>query len=295
MKRKIGATYFNDELVYDGNDLGAVYTKEKTTFRIWTPAAGKVSLNLYEQGDGDNLIETIPMTADVKGTWVCEKTGDLNGVYYTYSVQIGNKVNEVVDLYARSAGVNGNRGEILDLQATDPDGFDADVRPAFNNATDAVIYEVHIRDLSSDASSGIRNAGKFLGLTERGTKNREGLATGLDHILDLGVTHVQILPSFDYATVDETKPDTAQFNWGYDPKNYNVPEGSYSTDPYHGEVRVNEMKQMIKTLHENGIRVNMDVVYNHTYHLADSWFQKTVPELLLQKEWQSLFRWFRLW
>ena len=154
-EKKIGSTYFNDELVYDGNDLGAVYTKEKTTFRIWTPAAGKVSLNLYEQGDGDNLIETIPMTADVKGTWVCEKTGDLNGVYYTYSVQIGNKVNEVVDLYARSAGVNGNRGEILDLQATDPDGFDADVRPAFNNATDAVIYEVHIRDLSSDASSGI--------------------------------------------------------------------------------------------------------------------------------------------
>ena len=244
----------NDELVYDGNDLGAVYTKEKTTFRIWTPAAGKVSLNLYEQGDGDNLIETIPMTADVKGTWVYEKTGDLNGVYYTYSVQIGNKVNEVVDLYARSAGVNGNRGEILDLQAADPDGFDSDVRPAFNNATDAVIYEVHIRDLSSDASSGIRNTGKFLGLTERGTKNREGLATGLDHILDLGVTHVQILPSCDYATVDETKPDTAQFNWGYDPKNYNVPEGSYSTDPYHGEVRVNEMKQMIKTLHENGIR-----------------------------------------
>ena len=283
MKRKIGSTYFNDELVYDGNDLGAVYTKEKTTFRIWTPAAGKVSLNLYEQGDGDNLIETIPMTADVKGTWVCEKTGDLNGVYYTYSVQIGNKVNEVVDLYARSAGVNGNRGEILDLQATDPDGFDADVRPAFNNATDAVIYEVHIRDLSSDASSGIRNAGKFLGLTERGTKNREGLATGLDHILDLGVTHVQILPSFDYATVDETKPDTAQFNWGYDPKNYNVPEGSYSTDPYHGEVRVNEMKQMIKTLHENGIRVNMDVVYNHTYHLADSWFQKTVPDYYYRK------------
>lgn len=282
-EKKIGSTYFNDELVYDGNDLGAVYTKEKTTFRIWTSAAGKVSLNLYEQGDGDNLIETIPMTADVKGTWVCEKTGDLNGVYYTYSVQIGNKVNEVVDLYARSAGVNGNRGEILDLQATDPDGFDADVRPAFNNATDAVIYEVHIRDLSSDASSGIRNAGKFLGLTERGTKNREGLATGLDHILDLGVTHVQILPSFDYATVDETKPDTAQFNWGYDPKNYNVPEGSYSTDPYHGEVRVNEMKQMIKTLHENGIRVNMDVVYNHTYHLADSWFQKTVPDYYYRK------------
>ena len=283
MDKIIGSTYFDEELAYDGDDLGAVYTKEKTTFRIWAPTAVEVSLNLYEQGDGDNLMETIPMTADVKGTWVCEKTGDLNGVYYTYSVKIGNKVNEVVDLYARSAGVNGNRGEILDLEATNPDGFDADVRPAFSNATDAVIYELHIRDLSSDASSGIQNTGKFLGLTERGTKNSEGLATGLDHILDLGVTHVQILPSYDYATVDETKLDTAQFNWGYDPKNYNVPEGSYSTDPYHGEVRVNEMKQMIQTLHENGIRVNMDVVYNHTYNLADSWFQKTVPDYYYRK------------
>ena len=283
MDKIIGSTYFDEELAYDGDDLGAVYTKEKTTFRIWAPTAVEVSLNLYEQGDGDNLMETIPMTADVKGTWVCEKTGDLNGVYYTYSVKIGNKVNEVVDLYARSAGVNGNRGEILDLEATNPDGFDADVRPAFSNATDAVIYELHIRDLSSDAFSGIQNTGKFLGLTERGTKNSEGLATGLDHILDLGVTHVQILPSYDYATVDETKLDTAQFNWGYDPKNYNVPEGSYSTDPYHGEVRVNEMKQMIQTLHENGIRVNMDVVYNHTYNLADSWFQKTVPDYYYRK------------
>ena len=283
MDKIIGSTYFDEELAYDGDDLGVVYTKEKTTFRIWAPTAVEVSLNLYEQGDGDNLMETIPMTADVKGTWVCEKTGDLNGVYYTYSVKIGNKVNEVVDLYARSAGVNGNRGEILDLEATNPDGFDADVRPAFSNATDAVIYELHIRDLSSDASSGIQNTGKFLGLTERGTKNSEGLATGLDHILDLGVTHVQILPSYDYATVDETKLDTAQFNWGYDPKNYNVPEGSYSTDPYHGEVRVNEMKQMIQTLHENGIRVNMDVVYNHTYNLADSWFQKTVPDYYYRK------------
>lgn len=283
MDKIIGSTYFDEELAYDGDDLGAVYTKEKTTFRIWAPTAVEVSLNLYEQGDGDNLMETIPMTADVKGTWVCEKTGDLNGVYYTYSVKVGNKVNEVVDLYARSAGVNGNRGEILDLEATNPDGFDADVRPAFSNATDAVIYELHIRDLSSDASSGIQNTGKFLGLTERGTKNSEGLSTGLDHILDLGVTHVQILPSYDYATVDETKLDTAQFNWGYDPKNYNVPEGSYSTDPYHGEVRVNEMKQMIQTLHENGIRVNMDVVYNHTYNLADSWFQKTVPDYYYRK------------
>ncbi len=284
MNNEVGSAAFDEEWAYDGNDLGAVYTKNKTIFRVWAPLATEVSLNLYEQGDGDNLMETIPMTMYVKGIWVCEKTGDLQGVYYTYSVRNGNDINEVVDLYARSTGVNGNRGEILDLETTNPDGFDADVRPAFSNATDAVIYELHIRDLSSDASSGIQNTGKFLGLTERETKNSEGLSTGLDHILELGVTHVQILPSYDYATVDETKPDIAQFNWGYDPKNYNVPEGSYCTDPYHGEVRVREMKQMIQTLHQNGLRVIMDVVYNHTYNLADSWFQKTVPDYYYRKK-----------
>lgn len=283
MDKIIGSTYFDEQLAYDGDDLGASYTKEKTTFRVWAPTALEVSLNLYEQGEGDNLIETLPMQADVKGTWVCEKQGDLNGVYYTYSIKIGNKVNEAVDLYARSTGVNGDRGMILDLAATDPEGFSEDVRPAFENATDAVIYELHIRDLSSDSSSGIQNVGKFLGLTEKGTTNSDGLATGLDHIIDLGVTHVQILPSYDYATVDESKTDSGQFNWGYDPKNYNVPEGSYSTDPFHGEVRVKEMKQMVQALHENGIRVNMDVVYNHTFNVENSWFQKTVPDYYYRK------------
>lgn len=284
MDKAIGSAAFDEEWAYDGNDLGAVYTKDKTVFRVWAPLASEVTLNLYKQGDDDNLMETIPMTADRKGTWVYEKAGDLQGIYYTYSVRNGKDINEVVDLYARSTGVNGNRGEIIDLEAANPDGFAADVRPAFSNATDAVIYELHIRDLSSDASSGIHNTGKFLGLTERGTRNSEGLSTGLDHILELGVTHVQLLPSFDYATVDEAKPDIAQFNWGYDPKNYNVPEGSYSTDPYHGEVRVREMKQMIQTLHQNGLRVIMDVVYNHTYNLADSWFQKTVPDYYYRKK-----------
>lgn len=278
MDKIIGSTYFDEQLAYDGDDLGAIYTKEKTTFRVWAPTASEVSLNLYAQGDGDNLMETLPMQADVKGTWVCEKEGDLNGVYYTYSVKIGNKVNETVDLYARTTGVNGDRGMVIDLDSTDPEGFNEDVRPAFENDTDAVIYELHIRDLSSDSSSGIQNVGKFLGLTEKGTTNSDGLATGLDHMIDLGITHVQILPSYDYATVDESKTDSGQFNWGYDPKNYNVPEGSYSTDPFHGEVRVKEMKEMVQTLHENGIRVNMDVVYNHTYNDDDSWFQKTVPD-----------------
>ncbi len=283
MEKILGSAYFDEEMAYDGDDLGAVYTKDKTTFKLWAPTASEVSLNLYEQGDGDNLLETVPMTSGEKGTWSCEKQGDLNGVYYTYSIKIGNKTNEAVDLYARTTGVNGDRGMVVDLAATNPEGFENDVRPAFENATDAVIYELHIRDLSSDASSGITNTGKFLGLTETGTINSDGLLTGLDHIRDLGVTHVQILPSYDYATVDETKLDTAQFNWGYDPKNYNVPEGSYSTDPYHGEVRVNEMKQMVQALHANGIRVNMDVVYNHTYNIEGSWFQKTVPDYYYRK------------
>ncbi len=245
-----------------------------------------MSLNLYEGGDAEvttDLIETLPMQADEKGTWVCEKEGDLNGVYYTYTIKNGDVVNEVVDLYARTAGVNGNRGMVIDLDTTDPEGFESDARPEFINATDAVIYELHVRDLSSDSSAHIENKGKFLGLTETGTVNGEGLPTGLDHMKDLGITHVQILPSYDYATVDESKLDSDQFNWGYDPKNYNIPEGSYSTDPYNGEVRVKEMKQMIQTLHENGIRVVMDVVYNHTYNTADSWFQKTVPDYYYRK------------
>ncbi|MDE7477264.1 MAG: type I pullulanase [Lachnospiraceae bacterium] len=285
--RIIGSNYFDEAFTYDGDDLGATYTKEKTGFKVWAPTASGVTLNLYEQGEGANLTETLSMTLGDKGVWSCEKQGDLNGVYYTYSIKIGNKTNETVDLYARATGVNGDRGMVVDLSATNPEGFENDIRPAFVNPTDAVIYELHVRDLSSDASSGISNTGKFLGLTETGTTNADGLATGLDHIKDLGVTHVQILPSFDYATVDEAKLDTPQFNWGYDPKNYNVPEGSYSTDPYRGEVRIKEMKQMVQVLHANGIRVNMDVVYNHTSSIEGSWFQKTVPDYFYRKVGES--------
>ena len=283
MNKILGSTYFDDEMSYDGDDLGAVYTKDKTTFKVWAPTATDVKLNLYEQGDGDNLIETIDMTAEDKGVWKAEKTGDLNGVYYTYTVKIGNKSNETVDLYARTTGVNGDRGMVVDLAATNPEGFENDVRPEFSNPTDAVIYEIHVRDLSSDESSGIKNVGKFLGFTEVGTTNGQGESTGIDHIKDLGITHVQILPMYDYATVDESKLDTEQFNWGYDPKNYNTPEGSYSTDPYHGEVRVKEMKQMIQAFHENGLRVNMDVVFNHNFSAEQSWFQKTVPDYYYRK------------
>lgn len=268
---------------YDGNDLGAVYTKDKTAFRVWSPTAQKVTLRLYQAGTGDNLIKETEMKHSEGGTWYVQADGDLHGVYYTYMITRADKSVEVVDIYAKAVGVNGNRGMVVDLERTNPDDFDKDVRPTFSenealSDTDAIIYEVHYRDLSVDALSGIKNKGKFLSLTERGTKNQDGLATGLDHILELGITHVQIQPSYDYATIDESKTDSDEYNWGYDPKNYNVPEGSYSTDAFHGEIRIIEMKEMIQTLHANGLRVNMDVVYNHTYNVADSWFHKTEPD-----------------
>ena len=270
---------FEAEFTYTGDDLGAAWTAEETFFRVWAPTAEAVQLNLYTSGTAgtDDLIECIEMTADVNGTWIAAKEGNLNGVYYTYSVTVDGVTNEACDPYARTTGVNGQRAMVIDLDSTDPEGWENDVDPHYDDAiTDAVIYELHVRDLSSDSSSGIQNVGKFLGLTESGTTNSQGIPTGLDHIKNLGITHIHLLPSYDYASVDETDPDAA-FNWGYDPVNYNVPEGSYSTDPYNGEVRVAEMKQMIKTLHDNGISVILDVVYNHVYDAGSFCFNKIVP------------------
>ena len=219
------------------------------------------------------------MTADINGTWVASKDGDLNGTYYTYTVTINGEEKEANDPYARTTGVNGKRAMIIDLESTNPEGWDSDGNPhAGEGINDAVIYEMHIRDVSSDSSSGIENVGKYLGLTETGTTTENGVPTGLDHIKDLGITHLHLLPFYDYGSVDETKLDTPQFNWGYDPVNYNVPEGSYSTDPYHGEVRVKEAKEMVKTLHDNDISVVMDVVYNHVYNAGEFCFNVIVPE-----------------
>ena len=268
---------FEAAYTYTGDDLGAVWTPEKTAFRVWAPTADSVTLRLYAAGDpaGNDLLEQIPMTADVNGTWVAEKTGDLNGTYYTYLVCVDGATNEVCDPYARTTGVNGQRAMVIDLDSTDPEGWETDSDPNGGNPiTDAVIYELHIRDLSMDESSGIVNKGKFLGLTESGTVNSAGQPTGLDHIKSLGITHLHLLPVYDYASVDERDPS---FNWGYDPQNYNVPEGSYSTDPYRGEVRVAEMKQMVKTLHDNGISVVMDVVYNHVYNAGTFCINQIVP------------------
>ena len=271
---------FEKEFTYSGSDLGATYTPEKTTFRVWAPTADAVTLNLYESGTPgtDDLMEQLPMTADVNGTWIAEKEGDLNGTYYTYLVSVGGNKNEACDPYARTTGVNGKRAMVLDLASTDPEGWENDTNPnAGMTYNDAVIYELHVRDLSSDESSGIQNTGKFLGLTETGTTTASGIPTGLDHMKDLGITHLHLLPVYDYASVDETKLDKPQFNWGYDPENYNVPEGSYSTDPYNGAVRVSEMKQMVKTLHDNQISVIMDVVYNHVYSASDFCVNQIVP------------------
>ena len=218
------------------------------------------------------------MKKDVNGTWVASKEGDLNGTYYTYSVKVNNEEVEACDPYARTTGVNGKRAMVIDLASTNPEGWDKDKNPnADKTYNDAIIYELHVRDLSVGPNAGITNKGKFLGLIETGTTNGAGVATGLDHMKDLGITHLHILPSYDYGSVDESKLDEPQFNWGYDPVNYNVPEGSYSTNPYNGAVRVAEMKQMVQGLHNNGISVVMDVVYNHVYNASEFCFNKIVP------------------
>ena len=271
---------FEAEYTYEGDDLGAVWSKEKTVFRVWAPTATDVKVNLYETGDpsSPDLIDQLDMTQDIKGTWVLEQNGDLNGVYYTYQVEVDGNTVEACDPYARTTGVNGRRAMVIDLDSTDPEGWDTDVDPhAGNSITDAIIYELHVRDLSMDSSSGVQNKGKFLGLIETGTTNLQGIPTGLDHIKNLGVTHIHLLPSYDYGSIDEANLQNNNFNWGYDPQNYNVPEGSYSTDPYNGEVRVKEFKQMVKELHDNGISVIMDVVYNHVYDAKGFCFNQIVP------------------
>ena len=262
---------------YDGNDLGAVYTKKYTAFRLWAPTADAVTLCLYREGDGDCLSDTLPMKRDVQGTWTIRVDGDLRHVYYTYRLERIGKTVESQDPYSVAVGVNGQRSMVLDLKETDPENFKEDHGPVFSNRTDLVICEISVLDSTADGSSGVKYPGKYLGLAEKGTKNKEGEATGLDYLKSLGITHVQIMPMYDFASIDEAAPKKREYNWGYDPLNYNVPEGSFSTDPFHGEVRIREMKEMIAAFHREGIGVIMDVVYNHTYDL-DSCLQKCEPD-----------------
>lgn len=265
-----------DYEVYEGNDLGAVYMPKMTRFKVWAPEAEAVKLNLYKEGEGDNLIERCTMKKSRNGIFTFERQGDCNGIYYTYTVVNHGDEQEAVDPYTKAAGVNGRRGMVINLEKTNPQGFELDEYRNPEHITDAIIYEGSVRDFTMDESSGVFHNGKFLGLTEANTTNHFGEATALDYVSDLGITHVQILPAFDFETVDE-KNQKAQYNWGYDPDNYNVPEGSYAVNPYDGAVRVQEMKQMVLALHSRGIGVIMDVVFNHTYRRDDSNLQRIVP------------------
>lgn len=266
---------------YDG-DLGAIYSKDKCKFILWVPTAENVQLALYGDNGYDfdcEAKEVYTMSKGINGTWIVEINGDFNGQFYNYLININGKISEVVDPYAKAVGVNGNRGMVIDLNTTNPEGWEKDTKPELKSATDSIIYEAHVRDLSIDETSGISNEykGKFKALTIwdsciPGTT----VKTVVNHIKDMGFTHIHLLPAFDFGSIDENKLEQPQFNWGYDPKNYNVPEGSYSTNPYLGDVRIKEFKEMVKALHEAGIRVVMDVVYNHTYNL-DSCLNNAVP------------------
>ena len=260
---------------YEGTDLGSTYTKEKTTFRLWAPAATEVKLVLYSEWN-EKKGKEIKLARSEKGTWIAELHGDQDGLIYTYKVKVSDVWNEAVDPYARAVTVNGNRGVVINLKDTDPQRWTSD-KPDLKQPLDAIIYEAHIRDLSIFPDSGVSRKGKFLGAAELGTRGPGDVKTGLDHIKDLGVTHVQLLPIYDFATVDETKLNEPQYNWGYDPKNFNAPEGSYSTDPFHPKTRIKELKELIQTYHDNGLRVIMDVVYNHVHSVEDSPLHKFSP------------------
>ena len=266
---------FLDNYVYDGKDLGAVIKGKNTTFKVWAPTASAVKLNLFTAGNDCDAFATVDMVKGEKGVWEYTVADCGHGIYYTYTVTTALGTNETTDPYAKAAGVNGDRSMVVDLSKTDPEGWGKKFNSGIKTYSDAVIWEVHVRDFSNKIAAS-KYPGKYLAFTERGLTNASGIPAGVDYLVNLGITHVHLLPVYDYATVDETKLDTPQFNWGYDPKNYNVPEGSYSTDPYHGEVRINEYKQMVMGLHNAGLGVVMDVVYNHTYD-ANSAFQKIVP------------------
>ena len=284
---------FGEMYNYEGKDLGSIITYDEqgnptTTFKVWAPTAATVVLDLYTKGnevdENDNPIpgsakdayEHVEMTLGEKGVWTATVPGVGHGVYYTYTVTTAAGTETATDPYGRAAGLNGNRSMVVDLDKTNPEGWDdTNFNSGIDHYSDAFIWEVHVRDFSNLITSS-QYKGKYLAFTERGLVNEHGVSVGVDYLVNLGVTHVHLLPVYDYATVKEENPDSG-FNWGYDPKNYNVPEGSYSTDPYNGEVRITEYKQMVQALHAAGIGVIMDVVYNHTFSGTDSSFHRIVP------------------
>lgn len=275
-KKYYESRQFQETCLYDGNDLGATCGQEGTVFKLWSPLAEQVVLHLYRDGEG-SFPKSFAMQKKEKGVWEYTDRNNCHGIYYDYTVTVDGCTRQTADPYAKACGCNGLRSMAVDLSKTNPEGWEHDVRPA--KTTEQVIYEIHVKDFSYDPASGVQEAyrGKYKAFTIEGTTlNGEGKQpTCLDYLKRLGVTHVQLMPVFDFGSVDEAG-DTQEYNWGYDPLNYNVPEGSYATDPFHGEVRIRELKELVMALHKNGIRVIMDVVYNHTYRV-DSWFSRTVP------------------
>ena len=254
------------------------YTPSVTSFHLWSPNADEVRLMLYEEAEGGHAFQTHHMKLGDDGTWHVDVNEDLKGKFYAFNVKMQDEwLGDTPGLFAKAVGINGHRGAIIDMVQTNPTGWENDRKPALRSVADVVVYEMHHRDFSIDASSGIEHKGQFLALTEQGTQSPEGLATGIDHLKELGVTHVHLLPSYDYASIDEHTFKDSHYNWGYDPQNYNVPDGSYATDPTQPLTRIMEFKQMVQALHQAGIRVVLDVVYNHTYNAATSAFEKTVP------------------
>ncbi|HBI57815.1 MAG TPA: type I pullulanase [Porphyromonadaceae bacterium] len=263
---------------YTGDDLELTVNDNGTRFRLWSPRAEAVRLNIYPTGRNSDAERVVEMTRGENGTWTASFPEKLYGSFYTFQIKNNGKwLNETPGIYAKAVGTNGERAAIIDFSTTNPEGWETDRGPALKHINDAVLYEMHHRDFSIHPSSGIVNKGKFLAMTEEGTRNATGEATGIDHLKELGVTHIHILPSYDYNSVDESNLPANRYNWGYDPINYNVPEGSYSTNPADPTARIREMKEMVKALHDAGIGVVMDVVYNHTAENDGSNFSLTAP------------------
>lgn len=279
---------------YNGTDLGCTYTSASTKWKVWAPTATKVELKLYKTGSdtesGAGNLGSEKMTKD-GNCWTIQLSGDYKNVYYTYAVTVNGVTNETQDVYSKATGVNGNRSMVVDLDSTDPAGWENDKHVLFDSFSEAAVWEVHVRDFTIAKNSGVSegNKGKYLGFTEGGSKLNgvsTEISTGIDYLVEQGINCVQLLPVYDYQSVNEAKSSewgTHNRNWGYDPINYNVPEGSYSTNPYDGNVRITEFKQMIQALHDRGISVIMDVVYNHTFVTGDSCFERTVPGYYFRK------------
>jgi pullulanase len=264
--------------VYEGTDLGLTYSPERSTFKVYMPEGAKVVMSFYEDGDTSESYLVDQMIRGENGIWETTIEGDLLGKFYDFQVyRERGWLNAVPDPYAKAVGVNGKRAMVVDLAKTNPVGWENDQRPPLANPNDIIIYELHVRDMTIHDSAPFKYRGKFLGLTETGIRNDAGLTAGIDHIKELGVTHVHLLPSYDFLSIDESRPQDNEYNWGYDPQNYNVPEGGYSTDPYDGVVRIREFKQMVKAFHDAGLRVVLDVVYNHTGSSKESNFYSILP------------------